>query len=763
MVTNHKIKQNDTNSFARSPSVLGILGISKDQMIRNPILLTKNLNTIDVDVDLGALDKFAKIDPGGVNSSSSEVPVDRQIKVEYFKRVKNIVLLLQYESMLYGEEKHLISPSNLFKTKLVHLNEEVGELPNSPYRKKFLASAKRTLSPLSHKKKPLRSVSPIRKPRSTLCGNSGSSKSFLQTESMFMDLSEVDNKQMNENVNENFHTSSNTRLFAHRKHLQKLVLEEELTALISTRRPSREIKLIAAAVQIIIAPPDEIPNDIAWCSVTARMQPVGTFIDTLSNFDTFSVPQYKLSALKQFMGKIDLAPEAIRKISPPAAALSAWVYKVLNSSQAAIDKRKSESSESHHITQLQDCIHTCQHHLGSPSKLYIVSVFNLKGMRKGELLVKAYDSQTSRELRCIIQSYLIEYLHSSSPKGSNLNDIATRVPQVIIVNDDNYLVVKPQVLEDCEIYQREIEKYKAATKIQAVQRGRSERRTAKAMQLQVVVERQNEPGVEIAEINLPEEENILKTLVIPSEVATLPDVNLEDNVAALKIQSVARGRKDRNKVRKMKEHKKHKKHEIDVMAHEQAARKIQAVARGKIDRTKVRQIKEIKKQNLENGGDNGDANDVVFDISESQERVQNEVNYDCAAVKIQSVSRGRKDRKKVKQIKQERLTRKAETNLAATKIQSVSRGRQKRRNYKQKKKDMHTSNNAATKIQSVSRGRQGRKRVQRIKNSEEEKSAKNREFKAWAEYFIKEIISSAIKNVKSREKQLISVPTGKLL
>jgi hypothetical protein len=147
---------------------------------------------------------------------------------------------------------------------------------------------------------------------------------------------------------------------------------------------------------------------------------------------------------------------------------------------------------------------------------------------------------------------------------------------------------------------------------------------------------------------------------------------LSEEQAAVKIEAVARGNKDRARVQKMKEDKaketsktsgetedgKNKSEDkaketsktsgetedgkVKSLTEEQAAIKIEAVARGNKDRARVQKMKEDKaKETSKTSGETEDGK--VKSLTEEQ-----------AAIKIEAVARGNKDRAKVKKIKTEK-------------------------------------------------------------------------------------------------------------
>ena len=138
--------------------------------------------------------------------------------------------------------------------------------------------------------------------------------------------------------------------------------------------------------------------------------------------------------------------------------------------------------------------------------------------------------------------------------------------------------------------------------------------------------------------------------------------------ATLRLQALARGRRDRK-------HTTQKKDELH------ATKKIQAMHRGRRDRTKVHKIKKIKNE------------------------------QDTAIKKIQAVRRGKQDRKKVHALK---IQRKKEIE-ASRKIQAIRRGKNDRQKVKEIK--------ASRKIQAIHRGKRGRRKVHKKKELIEQEAA----------------------------------------
>lgn len=113
----------------------------------------------------------------------------------------------------------------------------------------------------------------------------------------------------------------------------------------------------------------------------------------------------------------------------------------------------------------------------------------------------------------------------------------------------------------------------------------------------------------------------------------------DEAAAAVRIQAIQRGRKDRARVQELKDQN-------------QAATKLQAMQRGRKDRAKVEELRSTAASAITPAAEDADGNEAA------------------AAVRIQAIQRGRKDRARVQELK--------EQHQAATKLQAIQRGRKDR-------------------------------------------------------------------------------------
>jgi len=173
------------------------------------------------------------------------------------------------------------------------------------------------------------------------------------------------------------------------------------------------------------------------------------------------------------------------------------------------------------------------------------------------------------------------------------------------------LIAKDQAAKDPELAQ-------AAVKIQAVHRGKSERK-------------------EVEQKRKEKEEAI------------------ETESAVVKIQAVHRGKADRKEVEQKRKEKQ------EAIETESAAVKIQAVHRGKADRKELEQKRKEKEEAIETESaavkiqavhrGKADRKELEQKRKEKQEAIETE----SAAVKIQAVHRGKKERREVQQKSREKV------------------------------------------------------------------------------------------------------------
>ncbi|GMH45086.1 hypothetical protein BSKO_13043 [Bryopsis sp. KO-2023] len=336
----------------------------------------------------------------------------------------------------------------------------------------------------------------------------------------------------------------------------------------------------------------------------------------------------------------------------------------------------------------------------------------------------------------------------------------------------------------------------AATRIQAVQRGRQARKKVGEMkkpteaadaenssgdQIEATVEAEApsgpdaevDPAVESNEAGSgeqPQEANAGESAEKPEEVVVEPTeadpVEVVDEgvvesgsapetetvdvsegsekaeFAATKIQSVHRGRMARKEVGALKEARK-----VEHEKSSAAATKIQSVQRGRKARKEVDQLKTSK-------------------------RLENE-KQELAATRIQSAQRGRKARQEVEQLRSSRLQEeKAKQGVAATKIQSVHRGRKARKEVEQIRKTREESSRlrieqereaAAKKIQAVHRGRSARQNVSELRKAKakEERAAVQIQSVQRGRIARKEVADLRSKKRAALEKEkILSIPAS---
>jgi len=140
---------------------------------------------------------------------------------------------------------------------------------------------------------------------------------------------------------------------------------------------------------------------------------------------------------------------------------------------------------------------------------------------------------------------------------------------------------------------------------------------------------------------------------------------------------------------------------------EEAAIKIQAIARGHRDRKRVATIKAQKEASPEVATAEAEAEEQGAEAPEPEQeqggdagaegQAETEDDAHAAATKIQAVHRGRRDRKRVKQLKEERQASQKQVQpaggqdeeMAAVKIQAVARGHRDRKRVATIKQEKH--------------------------------------------------------------------------
>ena len=183
----------------------------------------------------------------------------------------------------------------------------------------------------------------------------------------------------------------------------------------------------------------------------------------------------------------------------------------------------------------------------------------------------------------------------------------------------------------------------------------------------------------------------------------------EQRKAAIKIEAVARGRQDRKRVEEMKEQReaavkieavargRKDRRRVEVMRKEnEAAIKIEAVARGRKDRKRVHDLKRSKAAIEEVGEDQGTNEEAENKRREEEDAEKKRLEKDAEEKRVEEDA----EKKRLEKDAEEETDKKK--NESATKIAAVSRGHKDRALLKQK-------HDSATKIQALARGRSTRK------------------------------------------------------
>ncbi len=188
---------------------------------------------------------------------------------------------------------------------------------------------------------------------------------------------------------------------------------------------------------------------------------------------------------------------------------------------------------------------------------------------------------------------------------------------------------------------------------------------------------------------------------------------VEQTEAAIQLQRVARGRLARRLTMRLKAEKSR---EIGLKGEsekEVAAVRIQSIVRGRATRSAMKDIRSDAEREKEERERRRRDEDVERELH--ARLLQEEERQSTAAVKIQSVQKGRKARKEVAVLKQ--VAHEEKSNKAATTIQAVQRGRLSRRRSSSLKEEKEAKEQAkaAVQIQKIYRGHQSRGDIKRIR------------------------------------------------
>jgi dynein heavy chain len=105
--------------------------------------------------------------------------------------------------------------------------------------------------------------------------------------------------------------------------------KNNLTELKSFGSPSDEVKNVAAAVMVLIAPGNKIPKDRSWKAAKAMMNKVDTFLEQLINFDKENIQPSNLEAVKPYLADPNFNEAFIRNKSQAAGSLCAWCVNIV--------------------------------------------------------------------------------------------------------------------------------------------------------------------------------------------------------------------------------------------------------------------------------------------------------------------------------------------------------------------------------------------------------------------------------------------------
>ena len=159
------------------------------------------------------------------------------------------------------------------------------------------------------------------------------------------------------------------------------------------------------------------------------------------------------------------------------------------------------------------------------------------------------------------------------------------------------------------------------------------------------------------------------------------------------------------------------------MDEEEAAIKIEALQRGRRDRARVEEMRRQKEAMMNSG------------LTEEQ-----------AAIKIEALHRGRRDRARVAELRAQQMAMMDQgmtEEEAATRIEAIQRGRRDRARVAdlRRQKEEVTKEQAATRIEAIQRGRRDRARVaamRQAKREQEEEEARRQEEEAEMQRLVQE-------------------------
>ena len=289
----------------------------------------------------------------------------------------------------------------------------------------------------------------------------------------------------------------------------------------------------------------------------------------------------------------------------------------------------------------------------------------------------------------------------------------------------------------------------AATKIQAVHRGRIARKEVTSMKNNKKHLTQSKPLTEDAaatKIQALHRGNTSRTALSPSSPTKSPIDKARkerETEAATKIQALQRGRMARKQVSDLKAKKQLTEKTKKILSEDEAASKIQSLQRGNVSRKKTAASQNaakddekaaIKIQALQRGNAarKTAAQRAERKQKENQAAIKIQVLYltylDTEYIQIRKKKKEKQDKKKKKQsVQKGRATRhetekvKTERSEAAVKIQSLERGRKERKLAKEKheiKQREADEEAAAIRIQSVQRKRIAVKHTNSLKENQ---------------------------------------------
>lgn len=520
------------------------------------------------------------------------------------------------------------------------------------------------------------------------------------------------------------------------------IAESDLIELSEIIYPAQVVPLVAATVLILISPGEYVPKDVSWAAVRQLLATGREFLTTLEQFNSESIPVFKIRALEPFLKNEQFRPKNLIDISPPTAALCGWVLATVSKLEECrpwlsdclpieyqpierLDKKPQvpeldhppvvEAAEDERMD-LLSFLHEndrpekpkpeplkakkviekpkpvvlstegrkllCSNKYQIAGQLFYLSLHTLKpGEATLGVFLSAYCPETANALTKIVsEKVLNKYSGARAIKALKLKEwtfLLRLISQILDLRTSDHQLCYKMAGRSLSPVRLRTTEPSAPIKVQekeevAVSEEEYEDDGFEEEAHQPSAGKDDYATYDLDDFEMEEAWDQKETSFSPQRPHNEKN---QETKSAIKIQSIARQRKARQRVDEMKLKK-----EESVKIREQkkeSAVKIQSIARQRKARQRVDEMKQKKE----------------------------------SAVKIQALARQRKAKQRVDEMKQKREHHQLKREHSVVRIQSLARQRQAKRRVD----SVREQKASVVRIQSIARKRQATKRVDTIR------------------------------------------------